>query len=282
MAVIQKFYNWQQSPLDPLVARWNVCSPNLIQIRDYLVRCWGGQNLGCHQDRSIVGGASKSSHSYGAALDWGWDVTAHRGPGRHTLDATILPFLINNSKELGVQALHDYQKSRIWRPMGFSGRPADGDGWKLQPAGSQMGQDWARWIHVETHLDEWPEIRSVDERVGEGMRFNWGPARLVDTRKGQGLTRKLNPAETVTVHRNGTVPAEATALDAHITVINATQNGYITVWPTGTRPGVSQVNYRANEIVNNGVTIPLAADGSFRLYAHGGGDITVDVVGYFR
>jgi hypothetical protein len=282
MAVIDKFYDWQASGLDPFASKWNTCSPNLTQIRSYLIRVWGGANLGCHVDRTIVGGSTYSSHAYGAAFDWGWDIQNHKGPGRHVLDDKVLPFLIGQSKELGVQAIHDYQQCRIWRPMGHSGRPVDGDGWKTQPVGAQMGQDSSRWIHVETHIDHWADNQTVEERLSDGMRFNWGPARLVDTRIGQGVTKRLIPAQTVTVFRNGLVPAEANALDAHITVINATQNGYITVWPSGTRPTIAQVNYRANTIENNGVTIPLAADGSFRLYAHGGGDITVDVVGYYR
>jgi hypothetical protein len=193
----------------------------------------------------------------------------------------VIPFLIDFSEELGVQAIHDYQRSRIWRPPGHSGRPAGSDGWRDQPQGSQMGRDWARWIHIETHIDHWSDNRPVHERF-KGMRFNWGPARIVDTRQGQGLTRRLNPAQTVTVHRNALVPADATALDTHITVINAPQNGFITCWGSGSRPTISQLNYRGNEVVNNAVTVPVAADGSFRLYAHGGGDITVDVVGYFR
>ena len=84
----------------------------------------------------------------------------------------VLPFLIDNSLELGIQALHDYVGDRIWRPPGCSDRPTAPSpecGWRTQGgSGGQMGQTWATWIHVEVTPDRWIDTRTVEQMLGEG------------------------------------------------------------------------------------------------------------------
>jgi hypothetical protein len=111
----------------------------------------------------------------------------------------------------------------------------------------------------------------------------WGPARIVDTRSGAGgKSGAFKPGETFRFVRNPLIPAGAKVLDAHVTVIDPPAGGFVTVWNgTVSRPVVSQLNHGVGGVINNSTRIPLAADGSFRLYTHGGGNVTVDVVGYF-
>lgn len=162
MTVQTEFHSWQESPREPDP---NMCSPINVTYMAYLTGTWGGQNLGCYASRPIIGGSTPSSHSSGSACDWRYE---DPGPGRTVLLNEILPFLIDNSLELGIQAIHDYVGCRIWRPPGTSGRPSEPSpecGWKAQSPGSQMGQSWAKWIHVECLDSRWLDIRSVEEML---------------------------------------------------------------------------------------------------------------------
>ena len=163
MTVATAFHSWQDEPLSPDPKR---CAPICSTWMAYLLDRWGGQSLGCYASRPIVGGSSPSSHASGAAIDWRYE---NPGPGRDVLMGQVLPFLINNSQELGVNAIHDYAGRRIWRPPNCSGRPAEVSpecGWRGS-SGSQM-QPWATWIHVECLDTRWSDTRSVDEMLGEG------------------------------------------------------------------------------------------------------------------
>lgn len=154
LAVLNKFDNWQaKKPGAP----FNAAAPNLVSLRKYLVEKYGGQNLGIYGNRPVTGGTSPSSHAFGAAMDWRYQ---NPGPGRAVCMNEIVPFLINNSAELGVQAIHDYFGAQVWRA---------GRGWLAQRPGSHggsMGRSWATWLHIEVHPDFWSDGRSVMEKIG--------------------------------------------------------------------------------------------------------------------
>lgn len=154
MAVATKFYNYQSNPVpkivDDALDRWGY-SPALKELRDYLVG-QGWIDLGYRpMARPVRGGKVKSTHTVGA-LDIRY---ADPGPGRDVglwvLNGLLLPY----SAELGIQAVHDYLGSRIWRPPGTSGRAKSGDGWRAQAksATNGMGQAWADYFHIELHPD---------------------------------------------------------------------------------------------------------------------------------
>jgi len=154
MTIMTKFFNWQQSRPG---APYTKASPNLLSLRKYLTERYGGQNLGIYGNRNITGGKSPSSHAFGAAMDWRYQ---NPGPGRQVLTGEILPFLINHSAELGVQAIHDYFGCQVWRA---------GRGWLAQRKGSHggsMGASWALWIHIEVHPEHWADARPVAEKLG--------------------------------------------------------------------------------------------------------------------
>ena len=184
MTVATEFFDWQKCGLDYHRAPWNTCSPALVSLGEYLIATWGGKRLGCHNDRDIIDGGAISSHAFGAALDWRYQ---DPGCGRRTLLDVVIPFLISNSKELGVQAIHDYVGSRIWR----CNRANDANGgWRDQPHGSQMGQSWALWIHIEVNKSQWSDGRSVQEKIGGSKPDPWPP---FDPAKGQFGLYPLNP-----------------------------------------------------------------------------------------
>jgi len=141
------FYNWQHGTrVDE--ARFRKASPNLGVLKGEVMKRWGGTSLGLLSKRTIRGGSDLSSHFFGAAWDW-------RYPSR-AKGLEVIKFIVANSEELGVQAIHDYVGSTIWRA---------GRGWKKQSADSSgMGQKWATWIHVETTKSDWGNSKSFAAR----------------------------------------------------------------------------------------------------------------------
>jgi hypothetical protein len=149
MTVKTKFYNWQK-PKKAHVLKFRKESPNLVVLKNWLIKRYGGQNLGIYQKREIRGGGAPSTHSFGAALDW-------RYPTR-VAAKQVMKFLIAHSEELGVQAIHDYVGQCIWHA---------GRGWKKQePDSFGMGQAWATWIHIEIVPSAWADKRPIADKVG--------------------------------------------------------------------------------------------------------------------
>lgn len=140
-----EYTNWHKRT-DWLAPKYEQPSPNLLQIRRYLIDRWGGVSLGIHGNRPIRGGEDPSEHAFGAALDWRWayanGFTTARFITRQVLDNEVLPFLIENSLELHIQGIHD--EGRVWR----SDRP---------------GVEWdATWRDYNTGYNGWIHIVTTD------------------------------------------------------------------------------------------------------------------------
>lgn len=176
MTVQDSFYNWQTNgaPADIAFSTSSKGgrhpSENLAQILAYLKRRWGGQNLGyIPNPRSIRDGASASTHTWGA-LDWRYSQLSVAGTevSRETAVDEILPFLIDNSEELGIDVIHDYFGCRIWHAAGAgNGRPGEKAGWKNQPKNPNngMGMAWATYFHIELVPSAFRDARTVEARV---------------------------------------------------------------------------------------------------------------------
>lgn len=162
MTLATHFYDWQHNGRPDALP--SGCSPNLRALQTELVRRWPFfTDLGCFSARPVRGSTSvPSTHSYGAALDLGYPPSMDPVIRDH-----VAGFLVAWSAELGVQAIHDYRRRRIWR----AGRTMDeADGctrwWKLQVASSKtgMGMAWANHLHVETTPAMWLEVAEAWER----------------------------------------------------------------------------------------------------------------------
>lgn len=165
MTVIDKFHRWQDRTIDHKRPPYTACSPFLRDVWLPFLLQLGGESVGCHYVRPPRGGSSRaglSTHSWGAALDWNYGTV-------NAVDESVVIDLMEDtieiSGELGIQAIHDYKRARIWRPPGHSGRPADGDGWKPQPIRGAMGQPWATWLHFEVHPDGFSDTTRIQDRL---------------------------------------------------------------------------------------------------------------------
>lgn len=119
------------------------------------------------------------------------------------------------------------------------------------------------------------------------------PQRLVDTRNAiGGPTGRITPdapravpVRNVALTVNGAtqaVPADATAVALNVTIAEAGEAGYATVWPCGTtRPEASNVNFVRGGTVANGVVAPIGPDGSVCVFTSVDAHLIVDIAGWF-
>lgn len=153
MTVATAFVSWNRGR-EP-GAPFTKASPNLLLLAAELRARWNMKSLGCYVVRPVRGGTAWSSHAFGAAVDLGYG-DRHGGPGLAVIEAQVLPWLIENSAELGIQRIHLYQRTRYWEA---------GRGWVDKSPGA--GNDW---IHVETHPDRWADITPIAQRLLEGSQ----------------------------------------------------------------------------------------------------------------
>ena len=107
------------------------------------------------------------------------------------------------------------------------------------------------------------------------------PTRFEDTRTDGHTIPNMG---TLTLQIGGAlgVPANATAAVENVTDDNATQASYFTVWPGGTRPLSSDLNFAPGLINPNMVQTTLDSSGNERIFnCCGSADAIVDVFGYF-
>jgi len=104
------------------------------------------------------------------------------------------------------------------------------------------------------------------------------PARVLDTRAGG--ARRPEARTTIIVHTNRT---GATAVGINIALTETEGPGFVTAWASDTaQPFTSIINStEAGENISNFVIVPVAADGTFKLYTNSATHVVVDLMGYF-
>ncbi|MHB1773241.1 MAG: beta strand repeat-containing protein, partial [Acidimicrobiales bacterium] len=115
------------------------------------------------------------------------------------------------------------------------------------------------------------------------------PARIADTRTGSGepyAGDTLTAGGTLNVQVTGAGGIPATGVCAavlNVTDAGSTAAGFLTVFPTGaTQPLASNLNFGANQIVPNQVTVPVGTGGQVSIFNHTGStNVVVDVDGYY-
>ncbi len=120
------------------------------------------------------------------------------------------------------------------------------------------------------------------------------PVRLLDTRKGASPNACNQPnaqitgGSSLTITARGTcdgmaIPANATTLTGHATMVQPSGNGYLTMFPgDALQPTVASSNFLASEVLNNAFTVGLgAADGTLKIFVTATSHVVIDVTGYY-
>jgi len=112
------------------------------------------------------------------------------------------------------------------------------------------------------------------------------PARIADSRAGKQISGQIPALGSVTVQVGGYGPVPwggAAAAVLNVTAVNANSAGYLTVFPPGrARPGISNVNFHAAQVISNAVLTSLSTSGKIQIFngAPGPVDVVVDVTGF--
>jgi hypothetical protein len=114
------------------------------------------------------------------------------------------------------------------------------------------------------------------------------PTRLLDTRDARlapaSLAHPLQPGVPLTLRLRGVggVPANASSIALNVTVTNVAADGYLRVYPCGTSPYVSNVNYRAGEVAAaNLVVVRLPVNGDVCVSSFARADVIIDLAGWY-
>jgi len=113
------------------------------------------------------------------------------------------------------------------------------------------------------------------------------PTRLVDTRAGSGYPGAgstlgaggIYPAQ---ISGNGGISSSATSAVLNVTATNTSSPSNFTVYPGGTTPGTSDLNWVTGQTVPNLTVATLSETGAIDVYnAAGSADLIIDAFGYF-
>ena len=116
------------------------------------------------------------------------------------------------------------------------------------------------------------------------------PERLLDTRSSGVKVGSLAVAGggvpyVLEVTGRGGVPSSGvSAVALNVTAVDTQANdfgGFVTVYPCGVVPDVSNLNFTSGMTIANSVVVPLSADGTVCFYVYGKAHLLADVSGYF-
>jgi hypothetical protein len=121
-----------------------------------------------------------------------------------------------------------------------------------------------------------------------GLTALSAPARLLDTRTSGNKVGKTDgtgtPYELTVAGVSGVPGSGVAAVAMNVTVVDGEATdvgGYVTVYPCGTRPNSSNLNFINGQTVPNAVVAPLSNTGKVCFYVYGKAHLLADVSGYF-
>ncbi len=129
---------------------------------------------------------------------------------------------------------------------------------------------------------------TINAVVARSSFVSLTPARVLDTRSGAKVGNAAGtgaPFVLQVAGQNGVPASGVGAVALNVTVVageNPTLGGgYVTVYPCGTRPGASNLNFTTGQTIPNSVIAPLSASGTVCFYVYGTAHLLADVSGYF-
>jgi RHS repeat-associated protein len=112
-----------------------------------------------------------------------------------------------------------------------------------------------------------------------GMKlFTINPCRLLNTQTSPPAV--LGP-RVVQVTGNCTIPSDASGIVGNLAAVPGAGAGFLNIYPTGTNPGTSTVNFNANQTRSGNFQLGLSGNGQVTLVASTTVNAIVDVAGYF-
>ncbi len=115
-------------------------------------------------------------------------------------------------------------------------------------------------------------VRLFDTRPGEAQ----GVVAVTKQRYGGGSVLRVQVAGV-----DGVPPSGVGAVSLNVTVVGAVVAGFATVFPCGSVPGVSSVNFLAGQTVPNAVITPVSASGEVCVYSSADAYVVADMNGWF-
>ena len=138
-------------------------------------------------------------------------------------------------------------------------------------------------------------IADASNNVGASSFSPIVPIRVLDTRAegkigaldGSGDPRTLQVTGTIAteIGTQTVVPVGATAVAMNVTVVDGeagNSGGYVTVYPCGTRPTASNLNFSQGQTIPNAVTTAISSSGQVCFYVYGKANLLADIVGYYQ
>ncbi|MFE2129690.1 PKD domain-containing protein [Streptomyces amritsarensis] len=147
--------------------------------------------------------------------------------------------------------------------------------------------------HVELFNGGWSSVDLLADVTGYFTRASGSgytsmtPARFVDTREGTGTAKGVLASRSAFTTRIGGlqgVPENITAVALNVTVTEPQGPGHLTAFSgSGPVPTASNLNFVPGQTVANAVIVPVAPDGTIKVFngAWWPTHVVVDVVGYY-
>jgi uncharacterized repeat protein (TIGR01451 family) len=113
--------------------------------------------------------------------------------------------------------------------------------------------------------------------------YTAAPCRVVDTRNTSPLASGV--ARTFNMAGSCGIPVTAKAVAANIAVVVPSGDGYVSIYPAGTLPGTSTVNFQAGQVRAGNAVLALkngAVDAKATVGGSGTVQVVIDVSGYFQ
>ena len=114
------------------------------------------------------------------------------------------------------------------------------------------------------------------------------PTRVLDTRGGAKVGNAAGTGAPMTLSlfgRGGLPSGGIAAVAMNVTVVDGVNptvgGGYVTVYPCGTRPDASNLNFSTGQTIPNFVLAPVSATGDICFYVYGRAHLLADVSAYF-
>jgi hypothetical protein len=126
---------------------------------------------------------------------------------------------------------------------------------------------------------------TYDEGSGDGFH-PISPVRVLNTRTGLGAaTFHANVAQSFVVAGTASIPADATAISANLTVVGQTIGGYVAVTRDATNnPVTSTLNFALGDTRSNGLIVAIGLNGTVSAVykgPSGTANLILDVTGYY-